>query len=92
MTAAANSRCRLAPCTSLRQCALSPQNTFSTTCNAIRKTPDSNFRCPPLIDFHHQQRKIDLQNNSAKYQMLFNIHNPGQDHRDRGACAFLLTS
>jgi len=26
-----------------------------------------------------------------KSKMLFNIHNPSQDHRDRGACAFLLT-
>jgi hypothetical protein len=24
--------------------------------------------------------------------MLFNIHIPSQDHRDRSACAFLLTS
>jgi len=92
MNTVANTRSRLAICTSRRQCALSPQNTFSTTCNAIRKTPDSSFRCPPLIDFHHQRRKINLQNNSAKYQMPFNIHNPNQDHRDRGACAFLLTA
>jgi hypothetical protein len=91
MTPVANPRPRLAPCTSLRQCALSSQNTFSTTSNAIPKTPDSSSRCHQLIDFQHRQRKIDSQNNSAKYQVLFNIHNPSQHHRDRGACGFLLT-
>jgi hypothetical protein len=91
MTAVANPRRRLAPRTSSRQCVLSSQNNSSTTCNAIPKTPDSSSRCHRLIDFHQQRRKINSQNNSTKYQMLFNIHNPSQDHRDRGACGFLLT-
>jgi hypothetical protein len=91
MTAVANPLCRLAPCTSSRSCALCSQNCFSTTSSAIRKTPVSSLRRLRLIDFHHQRRKIHSQNNSAKYQIIFNIHNPNQYHRDRDACGFLLT-
>jgi hypothetical protein len=32
--------------------------------------------------------KPALQDHSAKHQVLFNIHNPNQDHRDRNACVF----
>jgi hypothetical protein len=76
MTAVANTLCRLAPRTSARQCAHSAQNSSNTTSNCIPKTPDRRSRCHRLIGFHNQRRKIDSQNNSPKYQMLFNIHNP----------------
>jgi hypothetical protein len=92
MNTVANTLRRLAPCTSLRQCALSAQNSSNSTSNTIPKTHASSFRCHRQTDSHHQRRKIDLQNSSPKYQMLFNIHNPNQDHRDPGACGFLLTS
>jgi len=59
MTAAANPRCRLAPRTSPRQCALSPQNSFSNTSNSILKSTAACSRSHRLIDFHHQRRKIN---------------------------------
>jgi hypothetical protein len=92
MITAANPTRRLAPRTSSRKCALSSQNSFSNTSNGIRKTPDPRSRFHPPIDFHYQQRKINSQNNSPKHEIIFNIHNPNQHHRDRNACAFLLTS
>jgi hypothetical protein len=45
-----------------------------------------------MIGLHHHRRKNGSQNHSLNYQMLFNIHNPNQDHRDRGqtpAASFL---
>ena len=92
MNTVANTLQRLAACTSLRQCAHRAQNSSNTTSNSIPKTPHRTARCRRLTVVQHQQRKTALQNLSPKVQMLFNIHNPSQDHRDRGACAFLLTS
>jgi hypothetical protein len=40
---------------------------------------------------HHQRRKNSPQYRSPEVQIIFNIHNPSQDHRDRNACGFLLT-
>jgi hypothetical protein len=60
--------------------------------NRILKSPDRKLRCRRLTVVHHQPRKTGPQNHSPEVQMLFNIHNPSQDHRDRIACAFLLTS
>jgi hypothetical protein len=92
MITVANTLRRLAICTSLRQCAHRAQNSSIATLNRILKSPDRKLHCRRLTGVHHQQRKTALQNLSPKVQMLFNIHNPSQDHRDRGACAFLLTS
>jgi hypothetical protein len=92
MNTVANPRSRLAPRTSAWPCALGSQNSFSTTSSTIPKTPAASSRCHRLTDFHHQLRKINPQNHSTKYQMLFNIHNSNQDHRGPGACGFLLTS
>jgi hypothetical protein len=61
------------------------------TLNRILKSPHRNARCHRLTVVHHQRRKTSPQNHSPKVRMLFNIHNPSQDHRDRNACAFLLT-
>jgi hypothetical protein len=62
------------------------------TLKRILKAPDRKSRCPRLTVVHHQRPKTSPQNHSPEAQMLFNIHNPSQDHRDRSACAFLLTS
>jgi hypothetical protein len=61
------------------------------TLNRIPKSPDFKSRCRWLTVVHHQQRKNRPQNHSPEVRMLFNIHSPCQDHRDRGACGFLLT-
>jgi hypothetical protein len=61
------------------------------TLNRILKSPDRKLRYRRLTVVHHQQRKTGPQNRSPEVQMLFNIHNPSQDHRDPGACGFLLT-
>ena len=92
MNTVANTLRRLAPRTSLRQCAHRAQNSSIATLHCILKSPDRKLRCRQLTVVHHQRRKTALQNLSPKVQMLFNIHNPSQDHRDRNACAFLLTS
>ena len=92
MNTAANTLRRLAPCTSLPQCAHRAQNSNLATLNRILKSPHRKLRCRPIIVVHHQRRKTGPQNYSPQVQMLFNIHNPSQDHRDRGACGFLLTT
>ena len=91
MNTVANTLRRLAPCTSLRQCAHRAQNSSMATLNRILKSPHRNAHCRRLTVVHRQRRKTRPQNHSPQVQMLFNIHNPSQDHRDRGACAFLLT-
>jgi hypothetical protein len=92
MTTVANTLRRLAPGTSLRQCAHRAQNSSIDALNRILKSPHRKSRCRRLTVVHRQQRKIGPQNHSPEVQTIFNIHNPSQDHRDRGACAFLLTS
>jgi hypothetical protein len=92
MNTVANTLRRLAPCTSPRQYAHRAQNSSMATLNRILKSPDRKSRCHPLTVVHHQRRKTGPQNHSRQVQMLFNIHNPSQDHRDRIACAFLLPS
>ncbi|MDR5726278.1 MAG: hypothetical protein RB191_02295 [Terriglobia bacterium] len=92
MTAFANTLRRLAPRTSAQQCAHSAQNSSFATLNRILKSTDRKFRCHRIIVVHHQRRKTGPQNYSPEVQTLFNIHNPSQDHRDRGACGFLLTT
>ena len=92
MTTIANTLRRLAPCTSLRQCAHRAQNSFMPVLNRMLKWPHRKARSRRLTPVHHQRRKTSPQNHSPQVQMLFNIHNPSQEHRDRRACAFLLTS
>lgn len=91
MNTAANTLRRLAPCTSLPQCAHRAQKGSYTTANCIRKSPHRKSHCRRITGFHPQQRRNGPQNHSPQLKMLFNIHNPSQDHRDRAACAFLLT-
>jgi len=62
------------------------------TLNCILKSPRRKARYRRLTVVNHQPPKTAQQNHSPEAQMTFNIHNPSQDHRDRGACAFLLTS
>jgi len=62
------------------------------TLNRILKSPHRKSRCRRLTYIHRQRRKIGPQDHSPQVQMLFNIHNPSQDHRDRSACDFLLTT
>ena len=83
---------RLAPCTSLQQCAHRAQISSGATLNRILKSPDRRSRRPRLNVVHRQRRKTGPQNHSPEVQIIFNIHNPSQDHRDRGARRFLLTS
>ena len=92
MITVANTLRRLAPCTSLPQCAHRAQNSSNTTSNSIPKTPHRTPRCRRLTLVHRQQRKTGPQNHSPEVQTLFNIHNPSHDHRDHGACGFLLTT
>ena len=92
MNTVANTLRRLAPCTSLRQCAHRAQNSSMATLNRILKSPHRNPRCHWLTVVHPQRRKTGPQNHSPQVRILFNIHNPSQDHRDRIACGFLLTS
>ena len=49
------------------------------------------FRCRRITVIHSQRRRTAPQNHSPEVQILFNVHNPSQDHRDRAACDFLLT-
>jgi len=92
MNTVANTLRRLAPCTSLRMCAHPAQNSSIATLNSILKSPDRKSRRRRLTVVHHQRRKNRPQNHSPEVQIIFNIHNPSQHHRDRNACAFLLTS
>jgi hypothetical protein len=84
MTGFANPLCRLAPRTSSLKCALSPQNAFSTTSNRIPKALHCRSRFHLMIGLHHHRRKNAPKNQSLNCQMPFNIHNPNEDHRDRG--------
>jgi len=90
MNTVANTLRRLAPCTSLRQCAHRLQNSSMATLNRILKSPHRKLRSRRLTVVHHQRPKTGPQSLSPEVQMLFNIHNPSLDHRDRSACAFLL--
>ena len=92
MNTVANTLRRLAPCTSLRQCAHRAQNSSIATINRILKSPHRKSRCRRLTVAHRQRRKTGPQNHSPEVKIIFNIHNPSQDHRDRNACGFLLTS
>ena len=82
---------RLAPCTSLQRCAHRAQNSSMATLNRILKAPHRKAPCRRITAIYRQQPKISPQIHSPQVHMLFNIHNPSQDHRDRSACAFLLT-
>jgi len=92
MNTVANTLRRLAPCTSLRQCAHRAQNSSMATLNRILKSPHRRARYRQLNVVHHQRRNTSPRNHSPEVQIIFNIHNPSQDHRHRSACAFLLTS
>jgi hypothetical protein len=82
---------RLAPRTSSQECAPITQNCFKATFNGFAERRDPGPLMQPLtiFDCHRQQRQI--QKLLAILHALFNIHNPSLDHRDRGACASLLT-
>lgn len=92
MNTVANPLRRLALCTSLGQCAHRAQNSSMTMLNGILKPPHRKARYRRLTVVHHHPPKTAPQNHSPDVQMLFNIHNPSQEHRDRTACGFLLTS
>ena len=92
MNTVANTLRRLAPCTSLRMSAHRAQYSSTATLNRILKSPDRKSRRRRLTVVQHQQRKNSPQNHSPEVQIIFNIHNPTQDHRDRNACGLLLTS
>ena len=92
MNTVANPLRRLAPCTSLRQCAHRAQNSSMTMLNCSLKPPHRKARYRRLTLVHHHPPKTAPQNHSPHVQMLFNIHNPSQDHRDPGAGGFLLVS
>jgi integrase len=62
------------------------------TLNRILKSPHRRARYRQLNVVHHQRRNTSPRNHSPEVQIIFNIHNPSQDHRHRSACAFLLTS
>jgi hypothetical protein len=84
MTGFPNPLGRLAPRTSVRQCAPSRPYSLMAAFNRIRQCLDYKSRRHRLTGFHHQRRKTSPQIHSPNYQTLFNIHNPNQDHRARG--------
>lgn len=92
MNNVANTLRRLAYCMSPRQCVHRPHNCSITTLNRILESLHRRSHCRLITVVQLQRRITDPQNHSPEVQMLFNIHNPSQDHRDRGACGFLLTS
>ena len=92
MNNVANTLRRLAPCTSPWRCVHRPQNSSIATRNRILESPLRGSHCRRLTAVHRQRRKTGPQNHSPEVLTLFNIHNPSQDHRDRGAFAFLLTT
>ena len=66
MNCVANSRCRLAPCTSVPQCARSDQNPSMATLNRILKTPDRTSPSQQLTLIHPQRRKTRPKNLSPQ--------------------------
>jgi len=84
MTADANPLRRLAPCMSPWQCVPNPQNSSIATLNRILQPLPRCLHCPRLNGCHHQRRKNNSKKNSTATRAPFNIHNPSQDHRDRG--------
>jgi hypothetical protein len=76
MNSLANTRRRLAPCTSVGQCAHPDENSSMATLDRIPKTPDRTSPRHRLTVVHPQQRKTGSQNFSLQVQMLFKIHNP----------------
>jgi hypothetical protein len=59
------------------------------TCSSCLKQASVSWKMSAYV--HHQRRKNSPQYRSPEVQIIFNIHNPSQDHRDRNACGFLLT-
>jgi hypothetical protein len=92
MNTVANTLRRLAPCTSPLQCAHRARNSFMATLNRILKSPHASRAALNSTSSIVNVEKPAPQNHSPEVRILFNIHNPSQDHRDRSACAFLLTS
>lgn len=92
MTASASPRRRLAPRTSSQQPAPRTCNGFKTTFNHTLKRLYCGPLIQPLTHTHHYRRQLQPKKHLPNQETLFNIHNPSQDHRDRGACGFLLTS
>jgi hypothetical protein len=84
MTPVANPRRWLAPRTSARQCASGPPISFISMLQAVSERYDYRSRTLLIIARNHQRRKNGPQKPSRKYQTLFNIHIPNQNHRHRG--------
>jgi hypothetical protein len=84
MTAVTNPRRRLAPRTSARQCAPGTRNHRISMLHGFSERLDYTSRSLLIIANHHQRRKTGPQKHPPEHQMLFNIHIPNQDHRDRG--------
>jgi hypothetical protein len=59
-------------------------NSLISMLNGIPERLNRRSRRHLINGRHHLQRKSGPHNHPRKYQMLFNIHNPNQDHRARG--------
>ena len=92
MTAYANPVGRLAPDTPSQQCVRIIQQRFKTTFHHIPQQLD-NRRLMQILTTSHQHRRRSLTRNQLpNHEIAFNIHTSQADHRDRGACGFLLVS
>jgi hypothetical protein len=71
---------------------LGGENSSNISSMRMNKLPQGTVRNNQMAAVHPQPRKKHPPNLSPEVQMIFKIHSPIQDHRDPGACAFLLTS
>ena len=83
---------RLAHCTSPRAVCAPRSEQLHGNAQSHSQIPLSQIALRRLTLVHHQRRNTGPQNHAPQVQMLFNLHNPSQHHRDRNACGFLLTS
>jgi hypothetical protein len=60
------------------------QCSFMATLNGIPERLPHRSHSHLITGRHHHRRKSGLLKYAGEYQALFNIHNPSQDHRDRG--------
>ncbi len=84
MTSVPNARPRLALRTSAPKCVAVTPNSLPAMLRGFSESLDSRSPSLPMIANHPQHPKCSPQKLPAILQMLFNIHSPNQDHRDRG--------
>ena len=84
MTTVTNPPRRLAPRTSARPCAPPTRNRLVSISHGFPECLHYTSPTILIIANHQLHPKTAPQKHPPQHQMLFNIHNPVQDHRDRG--------